>query len=361
MIGQDDAVDALSSALMRARCGLKDPKRPIASMLFVGPTGVGKTELAKVLAEQYFGSRDAMIRLDMSEYMERHSVSKLIGAPPGFVGFGDGGKLTEAVRRRPSSLILLDEVEKAHPDVFNILLQIMEDGRLTDSQGRVVSFKNALLVLTSNIGSRIIAGTAGRGLAERISGAAFGRDDVPAEAAPSAEASEVWQPGSVRQRRAAAESELGDVADKYRRGQMREAVFEEVKRFFRPELLNRLDEQVLFHKLGREDVATIAGLLISETVSRVRGRGYSLQLSQRMVDTIIREGFSDEYGARPLRQAVVRWATCIECCRSSGTELAVSFLAALSRTSFRTPCSKARSRKAAFSSWTSTPRTGMSP
>lgn len=299
VMGQDEAVEALSSALMRSRVGLKDPNRPIASLLFVGPTGVGKTELARVLAEQYFGSRDAMIRLDMSEYMERHSVSKLIGAPPGYIGYGEGGKLTEAVRRRPCTLILMDEVEKAHPDVFSILLQIMEDGRLTDSAGRVVSFKNVLLILTSNIGSRLIASSA----SDRL-GAFMRRqqDEGPtAEAAEAMSSSRAWerkqQPNQER-------IEGGDDGTR-RKSRVNDLVLEEVKRFFRPELLNRLDEQIVFQKLSRRDVRTIAGLMIQDTISRVGDKGYKLQVSQRLVERIISQGHSDEYGARPMRQAVV--------------------------------------------------------
>mmetsp|Transcript_10026 Transcript_10026/g.21446 ORF Transcript_10026/g.21446 Transcript_10026/m.21446 type:complete len:958 (+) Transcript_10026:149-3022(+) len=271
LIGQDDAVETVATALVRARCGLKDPNRPVACLLFVGPTGVGKTELAKVLAEQYFGSREAMIRLDMSEYMERHSVSKLIGAPPGYVGYGDGGKLTEAVRRRPCSIVLMDEIEKAHPDVFSILLQIMEDGRLTDSQGRTVSFKNALVILTSNIGSRTIAGTSSSKLG------AFMRNTEEEEAIA------------------------------LNRSRLRQLVLEEVKGYFRPELLNRFDEQVVFHKLGRREVRTIASLMMEETAQRVRERGYALQVTQRLMDTIINEGYSDEYGVRPLRQTIIKY------------------------------------------------------
>ncbi|GAX82036.1 hypothetical protein CEUSTIGMA_g9464.t1 [Chlamydomonas eustigma] len=308
LIGQNDAVDVLSSALMRARCGLKDPNKPVASLLFVGPTGVGKTELAKVLAEQYFGSRDAMVRLDMSEYMERHSVSKLIGAPPGFVGYGEGGKLTEAVRRRPCCLILMDEVEKAHPDVFNILLQIMEDGRLTDSQGRVVSFKNALLVLTSNIGSRLISATS-RPLGQEESQLALSNRMV--SSVNQDEGSSKWWEANTSSYSSQLLSEEAEVVvdphEEYRRQQLSASVLEEVKRFFRPELINRLDEQVVFQKLGTREIRRIAGLLIEETVSRVRSKtGCKLKLSCKLVEQIIREGYSEEYGARPLRQALVR-------------------------------------------------------
>ncbi|KAG1678279.1 hypothetical protein FOA52_013900 [Chlamydomonas sp. UWO 241] len=320
VIGQDDAVDTLAFALMRARCGLKDPNRPVASMLFVGPTGVGKTEVAKVLAEAYFGSRDAMIRLDMSEYMERHSVSKLVGAPPGYIGYGEGGKLTEAVRRRPCCLVLMDEVEKAHPDVFNLLLQILEDGRLTDSAiledwrlidsaGRVVSFKNALIVLTSNIGARLISGAGSGSLSSRVRAAA----DADA-AIQRAEEPQTVSEGQVQAYVARGEGGGGGDADfddgddtMYRNRRIEELVREEVKQHFRPELLNRLDEQIVFHKLSRSEVRTIAGLMTEEITRRVRERGFSLQLSSRLLDAIIRDGFSNEYGVRPLRNTFVRY------------------------------------------------------
>lgn len=305
VIGQNEAVETLASALMRSRCGLKDPNRPIASLLFVGPTGVGKTELAKVLADQYFGSRDSMIRLDMSEYMERHSVSKLIGAPPGYIGFGEGGKLTEAVRRKPCTLILLDEVEKAHPDVFSLLLQIMEDGRLTDSAGRVVSFKNVLLVLTSNIGSRLIASSGGRGLGAFMRSS---EDEPMAEVSESANSQQAWEKQRQQQMNKVNSSESeGSESSRRSKARVNDLVLDEVKQFFRPEFLNRLDEQVVFQKLNRRDVSTIAGLLIEDTIKRVAEKGYALKLSQRFVERIMTEGYSDEYGARPMRQTVVRF------------------------------------------------------
>lgn len=266
LIGQDLAVESVATALCRARCGLKDPNRPVASLLFVGPTGVGKTELAKALAHHYFGSKDAMIRLDMSEYMERHSVSKLIGAPPGYVGYGEGGKLTEAVRRRPCSIVLFDEIEKAHPDVFTILLQILEDGRLTDSAGKTVSFKNTMVILTSNIGSRSITSTSGIG--------AFGGF-------------------------ADGESQQNDL--------ITDLVLREVRSYFRPELLNRFDEQIVFQKLCRRDVKRIAYLLMDETITRAAEKGYQIELTPQLMDRIVDEGYSDEYGVRPLRQTLVRY------------------------------------------------------
>lgn len=280
VVGQDDAVEVVASALMRARCGLKDPRRPVAALLFVGPTGVGKTELTKVLAETYFGSQDAIVRLDMSEYMERHTVSKLIGAPPGYVGYGDGGKLTEAVRRRPCSIVLFDEIEKAHPDVFSILLQIMEDGRLTDSSGRTVTFKNTMIVLTSNIGSRVIASSSGRGRSGAFS--RVGDDDEPMTSAEG-------------------------VATSQRHAQLASLVMDEVKSYFRPELLNRFDEQVVFHKLSVDDVHKIARIMLAETIARVAAKGIELEVTSRLMDKIVEDGYSDEYGVRPLRQVIVQY------------------------------------------------------
>ena len=267
VIGQNEAVNAVARSMRRARCGLKDPNRPIASMLFAGPTGVGKTELTKCLAERYFGSADTMVRLDMSEYMERHSVSKLVGAPPGYVGFGQGGTLTEAVRRKPFTILLFDEIEKAHPDVFNILLQMMEDGRLTDSQGRVVSFKNTLIVLTSNVGAKMIA----------KGGNTLGFDiDV--------------------------EPEDGEETAAYKR--MRDKVLDELKNFFRPEMLNRLDEIVCFKQLEEDNVARIAQLMLRETAERMRTKGMEMALTPSAMAKLLEIGFDKEYGARPLRRAI---------------------------------------------------------
>eukprot|EP00249_Psilotum_nudum_P024238 c29129_g1_i1 orf=243-3248(+) len=265
VVGQSDAVSAIARALRRARVGLKDPDRPIAAMLFCGPTGVGKTELTKALAEHYFGSEEAMIRLDMSEYMERHSVSKLIGSPPGYVGYGDVGTLTEAVRRRPFAIILLDEIEKAHPDVFNILLQVFEDGHLTDSQGRKVSFKNALLVLTSNIGSTLIA----KGGSNRI--------------------------GFI----------LADDADGGRFAALKSLVMDELKSYFRPELLNRLDEVVVFRSLEKLEVREIVDMMLKETKTRLLAHGIGLEISEAMIRLICEQGFDQSYGARPLRREII--------------------------------------------------------
>jgi ATP-dependent Clp protease ATP-binding subunit ClpC len=265
VVGQDSAIAALSRAITRNSSGLKDPARPIGGFLFCGPTGVGKTELTKALAEVYFGDAKAMIRLDMSEFMERHSVSKLVGSPPGYVGHGEGGKLTEAVRRKPFSIVLLDEVEKAHPDVFNILLQVLEDGRLTDSQGRTVSFKNTLIVMTSNIGSAAITkGAAGLGF------------QLPSD---------------------------DPDGGKYER--VRSLVMEEVKNYFRPEMLNRLDDIIVFHQLARAQIRTIADIVLAQTAARLEEqRGVGLQVTERAMARILEDGYDEDYGARPLRRAV---------------------------------------------------------
>ena len=266
VVGQEDAVAATAKAVARAASGLKSLSRPIATLLLAGPTGVGKTELAKSLAEAHFGA-GALIRLDMSEFMERHTVSKLIGAPPGYAGFGEGGKLTEAVRRRPFSLVLFDEIEKAHPDVFNILLQVIEDGRLTDSQGRTVSFQNTLIILTTNVGSSVIA----KGGA---SGIGFELPDADAAGA--------------------------------RHGRLRTMVLEELKSYFRPELLNRMDEVVVFRRLTRDTVAAIAELELAKTADRAAERGIGLRLGPGVMEKLIEEGYSEDMGARELRRAVTR-------------------------------------------------------
>ncbi|GAB4819073.1 hypothetical protein N2152v2_006119 [Parachlorella kessleri] len=268
VIGQEEAIGSTARAMVRAQSGLKDPHRPIAALMFAGPTGVGKTELTKKLSEHYFGSAGSMIRLDMSEYMERHTVSKLIGAPPGYVGFGEGGKLTEAVRRRPFSVVLFDEIEKAHPDVFNVLLQVIEDGRLTDSQGRTVSFKNTLIILTTNVGSSVIA-KGGAGIGFELRG----------------------------------EAESAEQA-KYSR--IRGLVMEELKSYFRPELLNRLDEVVVFRQLGEAEIRVIAGLELAKTAARVEERGISLEVSDAVMSKLVAEGVSEEWGARQLRRTVTR-------------------------------------------------------
>ena len=266
LIGQDEAVKAVSKAIRRARVGLKNPNRPIASFIFSGPTGVGKTELTKALATYFFGSEEAMIRLDMSEFMERHTVSKLIGSPPGYVGFNEGGQLTEAVRRRPYTVVLFDEIEKAHPDVFNLLLQLLEDGRLTDSKGRTVDFKNTLIIMTSNIGSKVIE-KGGGGLGFEFSG-------------ESAEESQYTR--------------------------IRSLVNEELKQYFRPEFLNRLDEIIVFRQLSRDEVKEIAEIMLKEVFGRMGEKGITLTVSNAFKERLVEEGYNPAYGARPLRRAVMR-------------------------------------------------------
>ena len=265
IIGQEDAVKATSRAIRRARVGLKNPNRPIASFIFSGPTGVGKTELTKALATYFFGSEDAMIRLDMSEYMERHTVSKLIGSPPGYVGYNEGGQLTEAVRRRPYTVVLFDEIEKAHPDIFNMLLQILEDGRLTDAKGRTVDFKNTLLILTSNIGSKVIEKGGG--------GLGFEFADDQAEA-------------------------------KYNR--IRSLVNEELKSYFRPEFLNRLDEIIVFRQLNKDEVKEISEILLKEVFQRLTEKEITLEVTEKFKERLVDEGYNPAYGARPLRRAIMR-------------------------------------------------------
>lgn len=264
VVGQDDAVVAISRAVKRSRVGLKDPDRPIAAMLFCGPTGVGKTELTKALAANYFGSEESMLRLDMSEYMERHTVSKLIGSPPGYVGFEEGGMLTEAIRRRPFTVVLFDEIEKAHPDIFNILLQLFEDGHLTDSQGRRVSFKNALIIMTSNVGSSAIA----KG---RHGSIGFILDDDEEAASYTG---------------------------------MKALVVEELKNYFRPELLNRIDEIVIFRQLEKAQMMEILNLMLQDLKSRLVALGVGLEVSEPVKELICRQGYDPAYGARPLRRTL---------------------------------------------------------
>ncbi|MCP9826234.1 ATP-dependent Clp protease ATP-binding subunit [Synechococcus sp. EJ6-Ellesmere] len=266
LIGQDEAVKAVSKAIRRARVGLKNPNRPIASFIFSGPTGVGKTELTKALAAYFFGSEEAMIRLDMSEFMERHTVSKLIGSPPGYVGFNEGGQLTEAVRRRPYTVVLFDEIEKAHPDVFNLLLQLLEDGRLTDSKGRTVDFKNTLIIMTSNIGSKVIE-KGGGGLGFEFSGAAV---------------------------------------EETQYNRIRSLVNEELKQYFRPEFLNRLDEIIVFRQLSRDEVKEIAEIMLREVFGRMQEKGIGLSVTEAFKERLVEEGYNPSYGARPLRRAVMR-------------------------------------------------------
>jgi ATP-dependent Clp protease ATP-binding subunit ClpB len=252
VIGQHEAIEAVANAIRRSRAGLSDPNRPYGSFLFLGPTGVGKTELCKALAEFLFDTEDAMVRIDMSEFMEKHSVARLIGAPPGYVGYEEGGYLTEAVRRKPYSVILMDEVEKAHPDVFNVLLQVLDDGRLTDGQGRTVDFRNTVIIMTSNLGSQVIQELAGE--------------------------------------------EHYDA--------MKQAVMEIVGQHFRPEFINRVDDLVVFHPLGREQLHAIARIQIQYLRERLRARDMDLELSDAALDKLAAVGFDPVYGARPLKRAI---------------------------------------------------------
>lgn len=260
VIGQEEAVIAVAKAVRRARAGLKDPKRPIGSFIFLGPTGVGKTELARALAESIFGDEDAMIRIDMSEYMEKHSTSRLVGSPPGYVGYEEGGQLTEKVRRKPYSVVLLDEIEKAHPDVFNILLQVLEDGRLTDSKGRVVDFRNTILIMTSNVGAQALK-------ANKYVG--FNIQD-----------------------------EKQDYKD------MKGKVMEELKRAFRPEFLNRIDETIVFHSLEKKHLKEIVSLMTDQLTVRLKEQEIRLELTDAAKAKIAEEGYDPEYGARPIRRAI---------------------------------------------------------
>jgi ATP-dependent Clp protease ATP-binding subunit ClpC len=270
VIGQEEAVTAIAKAVRRARAGLQNPNRPIASFIFCGPTGVGKTELCKALADAYFGSEDSMIRLDMSEYMEKHTVSKLIGSPPGYVGYDEESQLADGVRRKPYSLVLFDEVEKAHPDIFNLMLQILEDGHLTDSKGRQVSFKNTLIILTSNCGAKEIEKT--------LLGSGAG--DLGFDAG-----SDEGQSVYVR---------------------LKSKVQEQLKKFFRPEFLNRLDEIIIFRSLTKPEVTQIAELEFKKTLRRCDERGIMLSLTDRFKTLVVDEGYDPIYGARPLRRAIMR-------------------------------------------------------
>lgn len=264
IVGQDAAVSAVSRAIRRGRVGLKDPNRPTGSFIFLGPTGVGKTELCKTLAATLFGDENAMIRLDMSEYMEKHNTSRLVGSPPGYVGYDEGGQLTEKIRRKPYSVVLFDEIEKAHPDVFNMLLQILDDGVLTDSQGRKVDFKNSIVIMTSNVGAKLISNTGGKSLG-------FSGDDN----------------GGVMSQTA-----------------IREAVTGELKKCFRPEFLNRVDDIIVFEQLKREDIKEIAGRLLDTLSKRVREMDIEISFDESAIEKIADEGFDPVYGARPLKRAI---------------------------------------------------------
>ena len=260
VIGQSEAVSAVARSIRRARSGLKDPRRPIGSFLFLGPTGVGKTELAKTLAEAMFGEQDALVRIDMSEYMEKHSVSRLVGSPPGYVGFDEGGQLTEKIRQRPYAVILLDEIEKAHPDVFNILLQVLDDGHLTDSKGRKVDFRNTVIIMTSNLGAVALR-------EEKSVG--FGAKTV-----------------------------------QQNHDTMEKRIREELKNSFRPELLNRIDETIVFHKLQKEELRQIVGIMAKEITSRLQELNITVKITSAVLDVLAEEGFDPEYGARPIRRAI---------------------------------------------------------
>ena len=268
IVGQHEAVTAVAKAIRRGRVGLKDPKRPIGSFLFMGPTGVGKTELCKALAEALFGDENAIIRLDMSEYMEKHTVSKLIGSPPGYVGYDEGGQLTEKIRRRPYSVVLFDEIEKAHPDVLNIMLQILGDGRVTDSQGRTVDFKNTVIIMTSNLGARFITG-------EGVNALGFGQSDENQE------------------KKAQQEYE-----------NIKSAVMSELKNTFRPEFINRLDDIIVFRKLSEEDVEQIAERMLHTLAKRIRDMEIDVEFDPSVAKTIAKHGFDPVYGARPIRRAI---------------------------------------------------------
>ena len=262
VVGQEEAVTAVSKAIRRGRVGLKDPNRPIGSFLFLGPTGVGKTELSKALAEAMFGSENSIIRVDMSEYMEKHSVSKLIGSPPGYIGYDEGGQLSEKVRQNPYSVILFDEVEKAHPDVFNILLQVLDDGHITDSQGRKVSFKNTIIIMTSNAGAQNIISPKRLGFASVV-----------------------------------------DETEDYKR--MKEGVMDEVKRIFKPEFINRIDEIIVFHSLSKEDIKKIVHIMVKTIGKRSKAQmNITLDTDEKVLEHLAEVGFDEKYGARPLRRAI---------------------------------------------------------
>lgn len=269
VVGQDEAVTAVAKAVRRARAGLKDPKRPIGSFLFLGPTGVGKTELARALASNLFGDENAMIRLDMSEYMEKHTVSRLVGAPPGYVGYEEGGQLTDAVRRKPYSVILFDEVEKAHADFFNILLQVLDDGRLTDSQGRTVDFRNTVIIMTSNLGSNYL------------------KEDSAAMGFLAAKAKD---------------EKNGSMAASFEDAKKR--TLDAVRHHFRPEFLNRIDEMIVFHPLTSEDLKKIVNILLTDLTKRLRDRGFDLEISNEAMDILVKEGSDFAFGARPLKRAI---------------------------------------------------------
>ena len=282
VVGQNEAVEAVSKAIRRGRVGLKDPKRPIGSFLFLGPTGVGKTELSKALAEILFENENAIIRLDMSEYMEAHSVSKLIGSPPGYIGFEGGGQLTEKVRRKPYSVVLFDEIEKAHPDVMNILLQILEDGRLTDSQGREVNFKNTVIIMTSNLGARHITDKKSLGFSSRLN--------------LQTEDDKIRNIDDIRN------EQVLEAKKEYE--EIKKEVIKELKQELRPEFINRIDEIIVFHKLNNEDIKNITQIMLKQVEERLRSQKYIVEIDDSVVNSILEQGFDSNFGARPLRRTI---------------------------------------------------------
>ena len=292
VIGQNEAVEAVSKAIRRGRVGLKDPKRPIGSFLFLGPTGVGKTELSKALAEVLFGDENTMIRLDMSEFMEPHSVSKLIGAPPGYVGFDDGGQLTEKIRRKPYSVVLFDEIEKAHPDVMNMLLQILEDGRLTDSQGRTVNFKNTVIIMTSNLGARLITDRKQLGFSNQGTASEKAKGETN-NISDKAKSSKDLKENSVNDEKSKKEYE-----------EIKKEVMAELKKELRPEFINRIDEIIVFHKLNDNDINQIIDIMLKEVVNRLKEQKYDVEFEPDVKEMIAKEGIDKNFGARPLRRTI---------------------------------------------------------
>jgi ATP-dependent Clp protease ATP-binding subunit ClpC len=260
VVSQDDAIGAIAKAVRRSRSGLKDPNRPMGCFIFLGPSGVGKTLLAQALAEFMFSDRNALVRLDMSEFMEKHNVSRLVGAPPGYVGYEEGGQLTERIRRRPYAVLLLDEIEKAHPDVYNILLQIMDEGRLTDSFGRIIDFKNVIVIMTSNIGAELIKNSSGFGFGKKTPEANYEK--------------------------------------------MKDVLHKEVERHFRPEFLNRVDDIIVFKALSKENLKTIVEYELAKVFKRLTEHGFKLELTDRAKEFLIEKGYNPEFGARPLRRAI---------------------------------------------------------
>jgi ATP-dependent Clp protease ATP-binding subunit ClpC len=283
VVGQDEAVHLVAEAIRRARTGLKDPKRPIASFLFLGPTGVGKTELAKALSEIIFGDEDSLIRIDMSEYMEKFAVSRLIGAPPGYVGYDEGGQLTEKVRRKPYCVILLDEIEKAHPDVFNILLQVLDDGKLTDGKGRTVDFKNTIVIATSNIGADLIISALG---AQQLSEVLDSSRPVQSE-------------DSLIKLKSASQS-----LPKWE--ELKAEIFELLKKYFKPEFLNRLDEIIMFKALTIAEVEEIVNLVLEGKKRLMKAQNIELSFDKKVVSEIAKRSFDPQFGARPIKRAIQR-------------------------------------------------------